>query len=132
MIEKARPEWQKGALNGIGGKLEEKEDPRLGMAREFREETGLLVGSFDWTECGSIRGVHTGNGPGVGRPYYIYMFKMSTDWILNSAKSVTDEPLRICEVNKLVSSHYRCIDNIPGIVSLLSIPDNLQVDIRYF
>lgn len=41
LIRKARPEWQRGRLNGVGGKVEPHEHPDDAMAREFREETGI-------------------------------------------------------------------------------------------
>ncbi len=47
LIRKNKPAWQKGKLNGIGGKLKEDETPHEAMAREFEEEAGLLV--KDWT-----------------------------------------------------------------------------------
>jgi 8-oxo-dGTP diphosphatase len=42
LIRKAKPEWQKGRLNGIGGKIEKDESPIAAQAREFQEETGYL------------------------------------------------------------------------------------------
>jgi 8-oxo-dGTP diphosphatase len=39
LILKAKPEWQLGKLNGLGGKIEEGETPAQAMEREFREET---------------------------------------------------------------------------------------------
>lgn len=38
---KARPAWQRGKLNGIGGKVESGETPFYAMRREAREETGV-------------------------------------------------------------------------------------------
>ena len=43
LIEKARPEWQAGKLNGVGGKIEPKETPRRAMVREFQEEAGVYI-----------------------------------------------------------------------------------------
>ena len=43
LIQKNRPDWQKGKLNGIGGHIEEGETPDQAMEREFYEETGALV-----------------------------------------------------------------------------------------
>lgn len=42
LIEKQKPQWQKGFLNGVGGHIEQGETPIEAMAREFREETGIL------------------------------------------------------------------------------------------
>jgi 8-oxo-dGTP diphosphatase len=46
LIEKKKPEWQAGKLNGIGGKIEEGETPEQAMVREFREEAGVEI--TDW------------------------------------------------------------------------------------
>jgi len=48
LIEKQTPEWQRGQLNGVGGKIEVGETPRQAMEREFAEEAGVLF--QDW-EC---------------------------------------------------------------------------------
>jgi 8-oxo-dGTP diphosphatase len=41
LIEKKRPEWQKGKLNGIGGHIEPGESPYQAMIRECTEESGF-------------------------------------------------------------------------------------------
>ena len=41
LIEKSKPDWQKGKFNGIGGKVEEGESPVQAMRREFKEECGI-------------------------------------------------------------------------------------------
>lgn len=46
LIRKNKPEWQKGLLNGVGGKIEPGENPMEAMIREWREETGTDV--TDW------------------------------------------------------------------------------------
>jgi len=40
-VRKNKPAWQKGKLNGVGGKIESSETPLQAMAREFREEAGF-------------------------------------------------------------------------------------------
>lgn len=47
LIEKAQPAWQKGLLNGIGGKIEPGETSLQAMVREFAEETGYK-GEIAW------------------------------------------------------------------------------------
>ena len=48
-LRKNKPEWQKGKLNGVGGKVEATD---LGypaaMSREFAEETGVEVPATNW------------------------------------------------------------------------------------
>lgn len=45
LIEKQKPNWQRGKLNAIGGKIELDADefPMEAMGREFAEETGLTI-----------------------------------------------------------------------------------------
>src|ERR1035437_2138595 len=46
LIRKNKPDWQKGKLNGIGGKIEEGELPFDAMRREFKEEAKLDIDSW--------------------------------------------------------------------------------------
>lgn len=41
LIKKKRPEWMAEKWNGIGGKIDHKEQPLMAMNREFKEETGV-------------------------------------------------------------------------------------------
>lgn len=41
LIEKVRPDWQAGKLNGVGGRVEEGETEVEAMRRECQEETGI-------------------------------------------------------------------------------------------
>lgn len=43
LIQKNRPEWQRGKLNGVGGHIEIGETPIQAMNRECKEESGLEV-----------------------------------------------------------------------------------------
>jgi 8-oxo-dGTP pyrophosphatase MutT (NUDIX family) len=46
LIEKQRPDWQVGLLNGPGGKIEPGETVLEAATREFKEETGVCVTSW--------------------------------------------------------------------------------------
>lgn len=56
LVRKARPEWQVGRLNGVGGKVEEGESPRAAMEREFAEETGGQGPVVEWAAYARLRG----------------------------------------------------------------------------
>lgn len=56
LIEKQKPEWQKGKLNFPGGKVEHAEALQLCIAREFNEETGLSIPPDQWLGIGEING----------------------------------------------------------------------------
>lgn len=56
LIEKQKPEWQRGQWNGVGGKIEPGETPYEAMAREFQEETGLAVPATHWEPFAVLTG----------------------------------------------------------------------------
>ena len=47
LIKKRRPDWQKGLLNGIGGKINPNENDHEAQVREFFEETAIDIDSND-------------------------------------------------------------------------------------
>lgn len=50
LIKKIKPDWQKGKLNGIGGKIESTDASiQAAMARECKEECDITIDSADWT-----------------------------------------------------------------------------------
>jgi len=48
LIEKNKPEWMAGHLNGVGGKVEAGESSVEAMVREFREEAALETTPERW------------------------------------------------------------------------------------
>jgi len=67
LIRKAKPQWQAGKLNGVGGRIEDRDDTCVdGMVREFQEETGCATNPKDWVKFTEMRfaGDH-GNGSDV-------------------------------------------------------------------
>lgn len=56
LIQKNRPAWQIGRLNGIGGLIEPRETPAEAMTREFHEEAGVLVIPARWLLVALLRG----------------------------------------------------------------------------
>jgi 8-oxo-dGTP pyrophosphatase MutT (NUDIX family) len=55
LINKTKPEWQVGMLNGVGGKVEPNETIFDAMVREFEEETHQVTGLRDWIRFAVLR-----------------------------------------------------------------------------
>lgn len=55
LIEKTKPDWQRGKLNGVGGKIEDGETPVEAMVREFEEEAGLKTWPENWRHVATIK-----------------------------------------------------------------------------
>lgn len=49
-MKKCRPEWMRGLLNGVGGKILWGERPAYAMRREFNEETGGFIPIAKWNQ----------------------------------------------------------------------------------
>lgn len=56
LIRKAKPQWQRGKLNGVGGSVEPGETFRAGMQREWMEEAGVPLSEEGWELVAEIRG----------------------------------------------------------------------------
>ena len=70
LVKKNRPEWQKGYLNGIGGKIEESDNsPIAAMYRECMEEAGI---DLLWEELGIMEGTNDDGGEFKCYIFYAY------------------------------------------------------------
>lgn len=56
LIRKARPEWQKGKLNAIGGHIEPGESAEEAMRREFHEEVNAKEVEVAWRHKVTLTG----------------------------------------------------------------------------
>lgn len=81
LIQKNRPDWQKGKLNGIGGHLEEGENARSAVSREVHEESSLLILSDNWSY---VIDAEWENGE-------MSVFTVRYEKDMKDAKSMTDE-----------------------------------------
>ena len=88
LLEKRRPAWQAGRLNGVGGKVEPGEEPLAAMNREFSEEAGLS--GLDWREDAVLRGQG-----------FTVRFYSAFSAAIDDAGAMTDEPLGIYPVSGL-------------------------------
>jgi 8-oxo-dGTP diphosphatase len=80
LIQKNRPQWQKGRLNGVGGHIEAGESPASAMTREFWEEAGER--DIAWRQFLFITG--------TGYELYCFTAKANPQNVMN-IHSATDE-----------------------------------------
>lgn len=95
LVRKNKPEFLKGNLNGVGGKVELGESIQKAMSREFMEETGVPIGSSIWNIFCSLE-----SETGREKPYIVY-FLYATSKLYNYAKTMEEEYVDIYEVSEL-------------------------------
>ncbi len=126
MIEKLKPEWQKGRLNGVGGKVEEGEDPFDAMVREFREETGVEMHA--WEHLADMGNVGVWNANENEWDCQIYWAK-SYHYI--NVQSTTDEKVGIYKFNDVVTNQLDVLPNLRFLVPLARFFDGTGLNISY-
>lgn len=114
LIRKARPEWQAGRLNGIGGKIEGDEVPRQAMQREFREEAGVATKCEEWQHVVTLRSAD----------WEVYVYGMSSDLYFEQCEAMTDEPLETHKVGIFLATED-CISNLHWLIPLARNPKNI-------
>lgn len=111
MIHKLHPAWQKGKLNGIGGKVESWETADMAMRREFQEETGVATPEGYWIRFGMLE------FPDAIVHCYVAVRETSFG---QDIESKTDEDVSWCSVSKLIEQpdYINTINNIPALLTL--------------
>lgn len=101
LVKKNRPAWQKGFFNGVGGHVEAGESSLMAMRREFSEETGMQIDT--WQQFCTLSGSN-----------WTVEFYWSTGSI--SVKSMTDEEICVFELHEL--HELNVISNIRWLVPM--------------
>lgn len=105
LIQKERPEWQKGRYNGIGGKCEPLEVPSDAMEREFMEETGVRIPAVKWDLRGTM---------GCEGLWRVSVFTVATESVWE-VSTKTDERVLLILPDEI---HPRMIENVPALIQL--------------
>lgn len=106
LIEKNRPSWQAGKLNGLGGRMEPGEDPHAAVRREVREECG--VDFCAWEYVGVLE----------GRGWVVHVFTATSD-AFYVAKTMTDEKVSLHPTGAIKQGYNNMVENIPALLSLV-------------
>lgn len=110
LIEKLKPKWQKGKINGIGGKIERGETSLNAMIREFKEETG-----FDFKDWKYFASLYDGEN------FEVFIFCGHTTKILSNCIShIEEEKPFVCSMDWF----NQCNDLIPNLKYLVPMAIN--------
>lgn len=108
LLRKTHPDWQKGLLNGCGGRIEEGEEPLAAMIREASEEVGLTAGRYDycWREFARLHGAN----------FLVHCFVMVSDLAFDEATTRTNE---VIEYHSLpLDRNLKAVGNLHWLVPL--------------
>lgn len=103
LVRKNRPTWQEGLLNGIGGKIENGEEPLEAMIREFKEEVGYE--QDDWNHFLTCKF----SGEEKSKMYCFKIFKFGFD----NPKAINDVGENILKIP--MSSIYTRTDKMQNL-----------------
>ena len=116
LMKKNRPNWQKGLLNGIGGKIEINETPEHAITRECYEECGLYL---DWNGRGKMFGRNND-----GSEFLCYIFYAYDDSIFDFIQK-EDEELFIYDIKDVFN--FPLIPNLHFLIPFGLFDDNCPV-----
>lgn len=117
LIRKNRPVWQKGRLNGLGGKIELFETAKDAMTREFKEEAGVQV--ENWKKLALI----------IGEDYLVDVFMAFDSTALQTVATMTDEAVEIIQTIDL--PHMKdTISNLQWLIPLALNSSKLDLPIH--
>jgi len=111
VIRKERPDYQKGKLNGVGGKIEKGEKPIDEMIREFREESNIVTDHDEWEHYSTLKWY----SERLSKPSKIYVFRNFTHETsdeIDISNPPTDEKLEWIDLDE-------------------RIPDDIMVNLKY-
>lgn len=139
LIKKNRPAFQKGKLNGVGGKIETIDfllkfnttivtpnSARRAMVREFKEETGVLTNPEDWDYFGK----QTFENDKLGGTAVVHCFSLFSDKMMK-CKTMESELVLIVST-KLISNSdpFEIMPNVPMLMAIALNEDVIFTEIN--
>lgn len=109
LIRKLRPDWQRGKLNGIGGKMERGETPVQAMVREFKEETSVEIPAEDWWQFAELC-------DDSGDWNVFFFMAQRPDLYKIGLRNMTDEQIEVVGVFNV--RHCRTIPNLQWLIPM--------------
>ena len=94
LIRKNKPDWQKGHLNGIGGKVEHNENSWECIIREIYEESNLKFDQKDLKFSGEINSFSSWSVD-------VFSIKTTDEYLNSTLKTKTNEIVGIYDIEHL-------------------------------
>lgn len=117
LIRKNRPEWQAGKLNGIGGKIEDGEEPLEAMVREFEEEAGVRWPN--WHNVAVLNGTKS-------EVHVFYSYSNTAFW---NAETQESEPLERWNVAN--STPEGAVPNLKWLIPAILNNEGEFIEVKY-
>lgn len=99
LIHKLAPEWQKGKLNGLGGKIESGEGAVTCFIREITEESGIVLEKKQVRLMGTLRGID----------WHVYVFGAIFQGEIFESRVYEKEKIEWFDVDSLPE---KCVPNL--------------------
>lgn len=129
LITKQKPAWQKGKVNGIGGKLEPYELAIDAMRREFKEECGVETEIEQWGEVCIMRSDDSKDHPDKDEWRVTVFTAELFDTQYSNWRSCTAEEVFSYDVTKLCCEYGSMHANLRWLIPLCL--DMLENNINY-
>lgn len=111
LIEKNRPEWQAGKINGIGGKVEQAEWAQDALAREFKEETGVETHGNHWEYFAQM----IFENDILGGKACVHCFSMFSE-LIDEVKTTEDEKVSVYWLEGI--DKWPLMENVPTLLAI--------------
>lgn len=112
LIRKQKPVWQRGKLNGIGGKVEPGETAVQAMVREFQEETGYQTGEEMWSHFCAMHGENDGGEDS----FHVDFF--ATTGAVSFLRSPEEEQIELILTDHINVRRNDMVENLPWLIAL--------------
>lgn len=109
LIKKAKPDWQAGKWNGVGGKLEAADhSPAHAMSREFSEETGVSIPHDQWRRVARMQ---------RDGQWECEVFTVQHDDVMN-VRTTTDEEVRLVTCRWFEKNQHVALENVATLIQV--------------